>query len=141
MVAQILFEDFADFDPGFGEFIADVGKIRDVVFDVAEDFGEAAIGGEVGGEGFFEVGKFASELPFVDAEGDVLFFVFDNQEGAIVTEEFDDIEPVVKVGIFFAGIGNQDIQRAFSQEKLVCLMINLLSTKVPNVDAKFFAVV
>ena len=55
VVAGVGFEGFADVDPSFGEWGADVGELADVVLDSGEDFGESSIGGEVGGENIFEI--------------------------------------------------------------------------------------
>ena len=51
------------------------------------------------------MGKFAFELAFVDLALAFVFFVFDDQDGAVVAEEFDDFEPVVEVGVLFAIVG------------------------------------
>ena len=90
-----------------------MGELADVVLDGGEDFGETAIGGEVGGEDFFEVGKTLTQLAFVDFAGAVLFFVFDDQGGASFGEEFDDFEPVVEVGVVLAGVGYEEVERSF----------------------------
>ena len=63
-----------------------------------------------------------------------MFFVLDQQHGAVVTEQPDDLQPKVVISIFFAAIGNQQVERAICEKKLVGLMINLLSAKVPDVD-------
>ena len=57
VVAVVGFEGFADVDPGFGQRCTDVGELADVMLDGSEDFGETAIGREVGREDFFEVGE------------------------------------------------------------------------------------
>ena len=70
----------------------------------------------------------------------VLLFVFDNQNRAVVAEEFDDVEPVVKIGVFFAGIGNEEIEGAFGEEILMGGVIDFLSAKVPDIDTKMITV-
>nr|WP_263972523.1 hypothetical protein [Pseudanabaena yagii] len=70
----------------------------------------------------------------------VLFFVFDNQNWAVVAEEFDDVEPIVKVGVFFAGIGNEEIEGALGEEILMGGVIDFLSTKVPDIDVELLAI-
>ncbi len=136
VVAGVGFEGFADVDPGFGQWGADVGELADVVLDGGEDFGESAIGEEVGGEDFFEVGEAASELVFVDFAGAFLFFVFDDQGGAGFGEEFDDFEPVVEVGVVLAGVGDEEVEGAFGEEELVGGMVDFLAAEVPDVDAE-----
>jgi hypothetical protein len=136
VVPAVCFEGFADVDPGFGQGAADVGELADVVLDGGEDFGESAIGEEVGGEDFFEVGEAASELVFVDFAGAILFFVFDDQGGAGFGEEFDDFEPEVEVGILFAFVGDEEVEGAFGEEKLVGGVVDFLAAEVPEVDAE-----
>ncbi len=136
VVAIVFFEGFADVDPGFWEGLADVGELADVVLDGGEDLGEAAIGEEVGGEDFFEIGEASAQLVFVDLAGAVLFFVFNDQGGAGVAEEFDDFEPVVEVGVFLAGIGDEEVEGAFGEEELVGGVVDFLAAEVPDVDAK-----
>ena len=63
-----------------------------------------------------------------------MFFVLDQQHGAVIAEQPDDLQPKVVIGVFFAAIGNQQVERAIGEKKLVGLMINLLSAKVPDVD-------
>ena len=70
----------------------------------------------------------------------VLFFVFDNQDRAVVAEEFDDVEPIVKVGVFFAGVGNKEIEGAFGEEILMGGVIDFLSAEVPDIDIELIAI-
>ena len=79
-------------------------------------------------------------LPEVDFAADVLFFVLDDEDGTAVAEEFDDTQPVAKVGVFAAVIDEKDIQRTFGEEKLVGGVVDFLSAKVPEVNAERFAV-
>ena len=44
------------------------------------------------------------------------------------------------VSVFFAAIGDEEVERSFGEEELVSLVIDFLSTKVPDVDAVGFAV-
>jgi hypothetical protein len=66
--------------------------------------------------------------------------VSDNQDRAVVAEEFDDVEPIVKVGAFFAGIGNEEIERSFGEEILMGGVIDFLSAEVPDIDIELIAV-
>jgi hypothetical protein len=68
-----------------------VGESGNVGLDSLLDVGESAIGSEVGADGVLEIVKFASELSFVKLALAILFFVFDDEDGAIVAEEADDI--------------------------------------------------
>jgi hypothetical protein len=136
VVSGIGFQGFADVDPGFGQRGADVGELANVVLDGSADFGESAIGSEIGGEEIFEVKESAFELVFVDLTGAVLFFVFDDQGGASFAEKFDNFKPVVEVGVFLAGVGDEEVKRAFSEEELVGCMVDFLTAEVPDVNAE-----
>jgi hypothetical protein len=46
-------------------------------------------------DGVLEVFKFASELSFIQLTEAFLFFVFDDEDGAIIAEEADDIQSIV----------------------------------------------
>lgn len=86
---------------------------------------------------FFKVGEFGAEASFVEVALAVLFFVFDDDDGATVAEDFDDAEPVVEVGVFFAGVGDEDVDGAFGKEELVGGVVDLLAAEVPDVRAEF----
>ena len=73
----------------------DVGEGGNVGLDGVVDILKSAIGGEVGGDGVLKVIKFASEFSFVKFALAFLFFVFDDEDGAVVAEEADDIQPIV----------------------------------------------
>jgi hypothetical protein len=136
VVAGISFEGLADADPGFWEGCTDMGKLADVVLDSGENLGKAAIGGEVGGEDFFEIGEAATQLVFVDLTGAVLFFVFDDEGRAGFGEEFDDFEPIIKVGVVLAGVCDEEVEGAFGEEELMGGVVDFLAAEVPNIDAK-----
>ena len=53
-------------------------QLTDVVSDLGQDFVQAAIGSQIGGDGFFEVGKTTAQAAFIDFAMTVLFFVFDD---------------------------------------------------------------
>jgi hypothetical protein len=139
IVAAVGFECFADVDPGFGQGGADVGELTDVVFDSGSDFRETAISGEVGRKDFFKIGEASAQLAFIDLAGAVLFFVFDDESGACFSEEFDNFEPVVEVGVFLAGVRDEEIKGAFGEEELVGGMVDFLATEVPKIDAEGIA--
>ena len=58
----------------------------------------------------------------------------------MVAEEADDVEPVGMVGVFFAAVGDEEVEGAIGEEELVGLVIDFLSAEVPNVDFVVFAV-
>ena len=69
-----------------------------------------------------------------------MLFVFDDQDGAAVAEEFDDFEPVVEVGVVGAGVGDEEIEGAFGEEELMGGVVDFLAAEVPDVDAEGVAV-
>ena len=103
VVLVVVFEGVADADPGGWPVFADLRELSeavlDVVLEVLEFFGVA---GEVEGEEFFEVSKFSSEFAFVERAFVVALFVLDDEDGAVVGEDANDVEPVVEVGVFTA---------------------------------------
>ena len=60
------------------------------------------VAGEVEGKEFFEVAKFSSKCAFVKRAFVVALFVLDDEDGAVVGEDANDVEPVVEVGVFTA---------------------------------------
>lgn len=88
MVARFIFYCFTDIDPGFGQWGADVGKLADVVLNGSKDFGQAAIGSEVGGQDFFQVRETTAQLVLINLAGTLLFLVFDDEGGASFAEQF-----------------------------------------------------
>ena len=141
VIVRVCFEGFADTYPGFRQGLPDVGELANVVFDGIEDFGKSAIigAGKVGGEDFFEVREASAQLIFVNLAEAILFFIFNNQRGASFTEEFDDFEPVIKVGIVLAGVGNEEIEGTLGEEELVGFTVDFLPPEVPDVDAEGIA--
>jgi hypothetical protein len=116
--------------------LTDVGKLADVVLNCGEDFRQSAIIKKVGGKNFFEVEEASTQLVFVDLAGAILFFVFDDEGGTRSTEKFDDFEPVIEIGIVLAGIGNEEIERAFGEEELMGGMIDFLTAKIPDINTE-----
>jgi len=87
-----------------------------------------------------ELVEFGAEFAEVEGAGAVLFFVLDEEDGAVVAEEADDVEPVGVIGVFFAAVGDEEIEGAIGEKELVGLVVDFLSAKVPDIDAIVFAV-
>ena len=103
VVLVVVFEGVADADPGCRPVFADLGKLSkavlNIMLELLEFFGVA---GEVEGKEFFEVSKFSSKCAFVERAFVVALFVLDDEDGAVVGEDANDVEPVVEVGVFTA---------------------------------------
>ena len=66
--------------------------------------------------------------------------VLNDDDRAVIGQQFHDLQPVIKIGVFFAHIGYQHVQRALGQKKLVGGVVNFLPAKIPDVHGKVFAV-
>ena len=101
VVLVVVFEGVADADPGGDPVFTDLGELGEAVLDmVLEGLEFFGIAGEVEGEEFFEVAKFFAEFAFVELAFVTRFFVLDDEDGAVIGEDANDVEPVVEVGIF-----------------------------------------
>ena len=95
------------------------------------------VGFEVDGDNVLDaVGVAAKQVGPVKAALDIAFFVEDDDQGAVASEEFDDIEPVVKVGVVAAVVGDEDVERTFGEEKAVGGVVDFLATKVPDIEVE-----
>jgi len=65
-----------------------------------------------------------------------LLFVFDNKDRAVVAEQFDDVEPVVEIGVVLTGINDNSVEGALGEKKLVGRVVDFLSAKVPNISSE-----
>ena len=83
--------------------------------------------------------EFGAEFAEVEVGG-AGAFVLDEEDGAVVAEEADDVEPVVMVGVFFTIVGDEKVEGAIGEEELVGLVVDFLAAEVPEVDAVGFAV-
>ena len=140
VVAAVVFEDVADVEPFVGEGESWAEEFFELVFDFFLEFGEVSIGGEVNGEWGFEAGEFVAEFAEVEVAGAIVFFVLDKEDGAVVAAEADDVEPVGMVGVFFAAVGDEEVEGAFGEEELVGGVVDFLAAEVPEVDAVVVAV-
>ncbi|PZO37058.1 MAG: hypothetical protein DCF19_19720 [Pseudanabaena frigida] len=77
----------------------------------------------------------------VDVALAFLDFIFDNCDRAVATKQFDDVEPIIKVGVFFAVVSNEGIEGAFGEEILMGGVIDFLTAEVPDVDSECFTIV
>ena len=103
VVLVVVFEGVADADPGGGPVFADVWELGKAVLDMMlEGLEFFRVVGKVDREEFFEVAKFSSEFTFLGVVGAFVaaFFVLDDEDGAVVGEDADDVEPVVEAGVF-----------------------------------------
>jgi hypothetical protein len=134
----IVLEDVADVDPFVGPGFVEFGEVGDVFLDGGFEFVEAAIGGEVGADGGLEVMEFFAELAFVEVALAILFFVFEDEDGAVVAQEVDDAEPVVEAGGVgvAATIDEENVEGALGEEELVGGVVDVLAAEVPEVDAE-----
>ena len=137
VVARVGFEGGADVEPGLG--VADAVAVEegfDVVLDGGDGLGEFVVVGEVEGEAWGdEVAEFGGEVAEVEIAVSIVFVVLDEEDGAVFAEESDDFEPVGVVGVFFAIVGDEDVEGAFGEEELVGLVVDFLAAEVPDVDA------
>ena len=65
-----------------------------------------------------------------------MLLICDDYGRAGFREEFNDFKPIVKVSIFLAIVGNEEVEGAFGEEKLVGGVVDFLAAEVPEVDAK-----
>jgi hypothetical protein len=66
----------------------------------------------------------------------LVLFVEDDQQRTITTEHFHNIQPVIKVRILVATVGNQGIERTLGEKETVGGFVDFLSTEVPEVQAE-----
>jgi len=56
------------------------------VLDFVQHLIQAAVGGQVGSKRLFEVSKLPAQRVLVDLAVTVLFFVFDDEQGAVIAQ-------------------------------------------------------
>ncbi len=140
VVAVVVFEAVTDVEPFVGEGESGVEEVFELALDGFAEVGEVTVVGEVDGWGDEECVEFGAEFSEIEGAGAVLFFVLDEENGAVVAEEADDVEPVGVIGVFFAAVGDEQVEGAFGEKELVGLVVDFLSAEVPEVDAVGFAV-
>ena len=87
---------------------------------------------------FFDTFRIAtSHFGLINIALYVVFFIEQDNNRTFPCKVFNNIEPIVKVGVIFTVVGNQHIQGASGEEKTVGGVVHFLTTKVPNIKLKF----
>ena len=76
--------------------------------------------------------EFFAQCALVDFTLGIGFFILGDEDGAVFAEQANDVEPIIKVGVFTAVVNNQGIEGSFSKEELVGGVVDFLAAEVPK---------
>ena len=76
-----------------------------------------------------------AEYAEVEVTVSIVFFVLDEEDGAVFAAETNDVEPVGMVGVFFTAVGEEEVEGAFGEEELVGGVVDFLAAEVPKMNA------
>ena len=141
VVAAVDFQHLTHGLPRLRQRCTDMRKTLERVAEDLLEVVEPAIGGEIGPHHRLQIREAPPQPVLVEIAAAILLFVLYDDERAVVTEQFDDVHPVVEVGVLTPAICNQGVERSPGQEELVGRVIDLLSTEVPHVHPKSLATV
>ena len=110
--------------------------------DGAAEFVDAGAALAGGFDNRFDVGIFVPQGFAVEIQGLFVAFVADDDDGGGVAEAFDQFQPVFEAVFVFAGatVGDEEVEAAFGEEKLVGGVVDFLSAEVPDVEFDGFGV-
>src|SRR5664279_2561030 len=120
-------------EPAGGQLLADMAEMAGEKLD--------AIAYIVGCIGFLQVAVTALDTFEVNGFAAAILLVLEDQRRAVPAKDIDQLQPILETFVryrlvVFTSVIDEDIKRAVGQKELVRGMINLLPSKVPDVQAE-----